>query len=191
MKLTFCAVLLVVGCHKGNKPTESAGSAGSSTTANGSGMTAGSAAPGSASGGSAAAPSTPQGSPQAIAALDELDRWLAPLGKLEIHPRFVAMCGAAKTLGDKATALKPLGEGQAWADAVDKLSGDIDGFSLCCQDLDDYDKLEPEGKTAADHKHRDCMKPVPESFAAVVALVPGAKPAGTHANDPVMKPPAK
>lgn len=194
MKLAFCAVLLAVGCHKGNKATESSGSAGSAGSATTGSATAGNGSAGSAAGDSPTAGSATAGSAgsaQAVAALDELDRWLAPLAKLDIHPRYVAMCADAQTLAAKAGALKPLGEGQAWSDAVDKLSGDIDGFSLCCQDLADYDKLPPEGKTATDHTDRDCMKPVAASFAAVVALVPGAKPPGTHAGDPPITSPAK
>ncbi len=58
---------------------------------------------------------------------------------------------------------------------------------MCCQDVKDYDKLTGAVKDGADSNHGDCMKPVPDAFAGVVKLVPGAKSFGTHGNDPLMK----
>jgi hypothetical protein len=149
---------------------------------------AGSAAEGSASTGSATAASGPQ-----VAALDELDRWIAPIYKLDVPARYKAMCAAASTVREKVKALETIGppsgvEAQAWSDAVGDLEGAVDGVRMCCQDLGDYEKASPEVKKGADSNHDDCMKPVPDAFMAVVKLVPGAKPAGTHANDPVMTP---
>jgi len=51
----------------------------------------------------------------------------------------------------------------------------------------DYDTLTGAVKEGADSNHDDCMKPVPQAFAAVAKLVPGAKPFGAHGNDPLMK----
>ena len=62
----------------------------------------------------------------------ELDRWLAPIYKLEVPTRYKAMCAAGDKLRAKAMELKPLGppgggDAQAWSDATDGLAAQIDG----------------------------------------------------------------
>lgn len=221
MKLAWCGLILIAACHgKSLPPAAGTGSAGSAEVA-GSAASAGSAAPAGnvgqtgsaapaapaggaaptaeaagssaptaeAAGGSAAVP--PAG-PQ-VAALDDLDRWLAPIYKLDVRARYKAMCAAGFTLEKKELALASMGapagvDAKAWEDATTLLHGEIGGTRLCCKDdMKAYDKFPEALKVAADEGHNDCMKGTPDALAAVIKLVPGAKPFGTHANDPLMK----
>jgi hypothetical protein len=210
-----CAALLVLalGCHKGTNATATtegsgssvasgSGSAGGSATATGSGSTAtgsGSVATGSgsaATGNGGAATGSAAASPELVAALDDLDRWLAPVLKLDTHPRIVALAKAQPTLLDKTQKLAAMSPPSgvtpdAWSQAVGAFKDQIDGVGLCTQNLAGYDKMSKAAQTSADDGYEECTQRIPETFAAIVKLVPGAPAPGTHANDPAMTPPAK
>lgn len=205
MKRVLLGVVLVLGCHKKDARTgagsvgsaEVVGSAATSATTD----TAGSAAVGSATvvdatQGSATAGSATDGSasagPQA-AAVDTLDRWIAPIYKLAVPDRYRAICRAAVTIRRKADELRvmpppPGVDAQVWTQANETFADDVGGVGMCCNDLADYEKASASEKEVADGQNEACMKPLPASFAALAKLVPGAPAPGTHANDPVMKP---
>ena len=150
-------------------------------------------AAGSATAGSATASGSAATSPQA-AALDELDRWLAPLAKLDVRAQLTFMCEAMPVLRDKTTALyagaSPAGvAADNWRSTGEALSGSVESVGMCCQSYGFYDK--PPKPHGDEDDWRDCMKAYPDAFAAVAKLVPGGKPLGVHANDPVMTPPNK
>jgi hypothetical protein len=188
-----CAALLVLalGCHKNKAAGTTEGSGSGVATGSGSAAETGSAGSGSAAmAGSAAA------SPELVAALDDLDRWLAPVLKLDTHPRIVALAKLQPALRDKTEKLAamspPTGATpEAWSQAVGEFRDQIEGVGMCTQDLAGYDKLSKAAQASADDGYEECTQKIPETFAAVVALVPGAKPAGTHANDPVIEAPGK
>lgn len=201
MKHVLFGLMLVVGCHK-KEASSGGGSAGSgdvigSAVTSGTptvSATAGSAKASNSMGGSAGVGSATAGvaGPQA-AAVDALDRWIAPIYKLAGSDRYRAICHAANTIRVKADELRvmspPSGvDAQAWTDANETFAGDVAGVGMCCQDLADYEKGSAALKEVADGQHDECLKPLPVSFAALAKLVPGAPTPGTHANDPVMKP---
>lgn len=131
-----------------------------------------------------------------VTALDEIDRWIAPLFTLTVSKRYKRFCAAADTIVKKVDALNSLAppsgtSAQRWTEVVDNLAYTVLGVSMCCSDAADYDELSEPMKEVADSNNERCMKDVPDAFAAVVKLVPGAKPPGTHANDPVMTPSKK
>lgn len=211
MRFLCPAILLVMlGCHKGTNTagpsrvgSASTGSATAGGTTEGS-AAAGSAAAGSAAAGSAAAGSAAAGStaansataaPEMIAALDDMDRRLAPVMKLDVHPRFVALVKLQPELRKEWEAIKtmkpPPGVAEAtWSQAVDNLGDQVGGLGMCAQDFKPawYAKASKAMKQAADESYQECIKDLPDAFAAVVKLVPGANPPGTHASDPVMSP---
>lgn len=210
MRFTFAAVLvLAIGCHKA---PQAGGATGSAPVASGAGVTAGSgsAAAAEPAGGSATGPTSADDSaaasgsaatagapsPKLLALVDDFDRWLAPAWKIDVHPRFVALVGMQPTLRAKWESLKALApppgvDASAWSQAVDNLGDQIGGLGMCAKDFKPawYAKASEVMKEAADEGYADCMKGIPDAFAAVVKLVPGAKPPGTHANDPLMSGP--
>lgn len=222
MRRTLCGLVLVLGCHNNERvappkgsPTGAAqsgsaetgsggtamggaiaGSAGSATrSATTENTSVGSAATAGSKASTAAANSTADARPQ-VAALDDLDRWLAPLYKLPVPQRYKSFCAAGNVIIAKVESLNSLttpagGDPQSWTNAVDNLANKVNGVRMCCVDVGDYDKLSASMKQVADWNDDDCMKEVPDAFAAVVKLVPGAKPPGTHSNDPLMASPTK
>jgi hypothetical protein len=199
MKIAYAALLaLALGCHKetkvaGGGSTEGTGSAGAVGSA---GASEPGKPSGSGSAGTTGTAGSANGSPELVAAIDELDQWLAPALKLDTHPRIVALAKMQPTLVDKTDKLKtmkpPAGvAADAWGGAVDNFKAQIDGVGLCTQDLAKYDKMSKAAQTAADDGYEECTQKISETLAVVAKLVPGAKPPGTHANDPVMTPPAK
>jgi hypothetical protein len=94
---------------------------------------------------------------------------------------------------EKLAAMSPPpgASADAWSQAVGDFRDQIEGVGMCTQDLAGYDKLSKAAQAAADDGYEECTQKIPETFAAVVKLVPGAKPAGMHAKDPVMEPPSK
>jgi hypothetical protein len=128
-------------------------------------------------------------SPELLKALDEMDRMLAPVFKLEPPERFNAFCAERGELTAKAQAIEaaPAPAGVTdWAANAKKLSTDLVGDPLkepevCC-------RLAPQGLKGEQEKTQnrindDCVRPIHESFKKLVASVPGAPAADAHAND--------
>jgi len=201
MKLLIAYVVLALGCHKSEKVEATTGSGSSSgaghTTAS-AGSTAtgsvGSAATGSSgvsvvgSGTATTAPtsSAPSQMSQLAKAVDDFDRWLAPIWRLPDKERFAILCRVAKDLVAKSDALRAMpNTATDWQATVDGLSGYIWAAQKCC--VEQPKKLSPVMQAAQDDNNADCIKPLHDSFAEVVKLVPGAPAIDTHANDPVMK----
>jgi hypothetical protein len=128
-------------------------------------------------------------SPELLQALDLYDRWLAPIWKLEPGPRFTALCAAVNPLRDQALALRGLApppgvKPEVWTEAVEGMYASTGPIGLCC------DQLSKDTDPVQDANNAECIAGVHARFAAVVALVTGAKPIDTHASDPLMTPPA-
>jgi hypothetical protein len=180
MKQLVCVVLLAIGCHK----DPGGGSAGAGSQAAGSpnagspnagspnaGSPNAGSGPGSANTGSAG---TAPPASEASKSVEDFDRWLAPIWKLPGSDRLAPLCTSLKTLQGKAAAIQqlPAPAGAAadrWRDETARLATTMGTLDLCCSTHDET-----------------CINDVHEVLAAVIALVPGARPIDSHKDDPVM-----
>jgi hypothetical protein len=176
-------VVALLACSK--KSETGSGSTGSATVGS-----AGSAGPA----GSAGSAKAGAASPELLKALDEMDRVMAPIFKLEPPARFDAFCAVRAKLAANAQAIAaaPAPPGVAdWAAKAKKLENDMSEDPLrepevCC-------RLAPQGLKGKQRKTQDginddCVTPIHESFKQLVASVPGAPAADAHANDPLSAP---
>jgi hypothetical protein len=178
MKLLVCLAVIAIGCHKeprtaaanadpvsGNAGSAASGLTGSQMAASASG----------AGGGSAAAPAAAPvaGSSEARKAIDDFDRLLAPIWKLPQKDRLDPLCKTNKALLDKANEIQKLAPpagavADRWKDEATRLATTVNTLDLCCKGGDET-----------------CINEVHDVFAGLVALVPGATPADSHAGDAV------
>lgn len=125
----------------------------------------------------APAPQTaaPPANPEAKRALDDFDRWLAPVWKQPEDKRLAALCAIKAPLNERAVTLQKVAVAgvapEQWQGATSQLAESVDALDLCCN-----------GGAAA------CVDEVHKTFAAAIALVPGAAPIDRHKDDPPMTP---
>jgi hypothetical protein len=178
MKQLVCVVLLAIGCHKDPGGGSAAAGSQGAVGANAAGANAaGANAAGANAAGANAAGANAAGavaSSDASKAVDDFDRWLAPIWKLSTNDRLAPLCKSLKTLQAKASTMQKLPAPAAaaadrWKDETTRLSTTMGTLDLCCSTHDET-----------------CINDVHEVFAAVVALVPGARPIDSHKDDPVM-----
>jgi hypothetical protein len=108
----------------------------------------------------------------ALDALDDFDRWLAPIWKLEGAARIQATCRAQHGLVARATTLQHTpapahAAADRWQEETTRLATTTGTLDLCCQTRDN-----------------SCLSDLHEVFVGLVALAPGAPPADRHKNDP-------
>ena len=192
--LRTVALVALLACNKSGSKSEpgvagSAGSAGSASAAGsagsaaGSADTAGSAVPPVTIDAAAAGSAAPgAASPELAKAIDDADRWLAPIFKLSAKERFKAFCAALPDLTARAAAIQaapaPAGVSD-WATYAESFKSDVGTTDMCCK------------KPTDDASNDDCINGVHESFERLVGMVPGAPAVDAHAGDPLMSPAKK
>ncbi|HEX4422546.1 MAG TPA: hypothetical protein VH165_31745 [Kofleriaceae bacterium] len=169
MKQLIWVILLAVGCHKeGTGAPGPGGQASGASPASATVAQPNGAAPASPAAPTQAAPATGD----AIAALDDFDRWLAPIWKLEGAARIQATCRAQHGLVARATTLQHApapahAAADRWQEETTRLATTTGTLDLCCRTRDN-----------------SCLSDLHEVFVGLVALASGVPPADRHKDDP-------